>query len=82
MSEIKLSGLEFLSFVTLEFEFGHNCKFRVLSLFKFLSFVAIWVFKFCCYLSFTDVHGKIFWRPYSETSWEYTREIEEEKTEF
>ena len=41
MSEIKLSGLEFLSFVTLEFEFGHNCKFRVLSLFKFLSFVAI-----------------------------------------
>ena len=82
MSEIKLSGLEFLSFVTLEFEFGHNCKFRVLSLFKFLSFVAFWVFKFCCYLSFTDVHGKIFWRSYSETSWEYTREIEKEKTEF
>ena len=30
----------------------------------------------------TDVHVRIFTRPYSDTSWEFTREIEEEKLEF
>ena len=30
----------------------------------------------------TDVHVRIFWLSYSDTSWEFTREIEEEKLEF
>ena len=30
----------------------------------------------------TDVHVSIFWRSYSDTSQDFTREIEEEKLEF
>ena len=33
------------------FELCHNLSFWVLSQFEFLSFVAIWTFEFCCYLS-------------------------------
>ena len=32
--------------------------------------------------AFTDVYVRIFWRSYSNTSWEITREIEEEKWNF
>ena len=34
------------------------------------------------YLNLTDVHLRIFWRSYSDTSWEFTSEIEEHKLEF
>ena len=30
----------------------------------------------------TDVHVRIFWKSYCDTSWELTRENEEEKMEF
>ena len=33
-------------------------------------------------LDHTDIHVRIFWHSYSDTSWEFTREIEEEKFEF
>ena len=42
------------------------------------------LFKFSIWslLPSTDVHVRIFWRSYYDTSWEFTREIEEEKLEF
>ena len=30
----------------------------------------------------TDVHVSIFWHSYYDTSWDFTREMEEEKLEF
>ena len=33
-------------------------------------------------LKFPDVHVRIFWRYYYDTSWDFTREIKEEKLEF
>ena len=30
----------------------------------------------------TNVHVQIFWRSYSDISWEFTRKIDEEKFEF
>ena len=33
-------------------------------------------------IEFTDVHVRIFWCSYSDTSYDFTREIEEEKMEF
>ena len=34
------------------------------------------------YKDFTHVHVRIFGRSYSDTNWEFTRDIEEEKMEF